>query len=364
MNATERARPSNGCPLRKVNLAADYGFGEFTAIVALIQRAWTMTYSSAGAYAPAVDLVETLIAFSDKTYERLRRRLEGIEADELLWEPAPGSWSVRTGADSSAFMDFGLGGTSMVPAITPAPVTTIAWRLAHIVDLLKEDRCATLLGLEPEASAGELWLTTRPEEMFDYLARAHATWRGYLSRTDPVALLHPVDRWGTRLSFVHHIINEFVHHAAEVGVLRDLWSASRESHGLLGAVLRADRDAVAQAGDDAVVALREERPGLLVEATSVGRWAAADLLLDLGFTPEMPPGPSALHFAAGLGRMDLVRRLVEAGGSIEAADDRFHATPLSWAELISQRLGSSGNPQASGADWPTVIEYLRSRTPS
>ena len=261
-------------------------------------------------------------------------------------------------------MDFGLGGTRMVPAITPAPVTTIAWRVAHIVDLLKENRCATVLGLEPEASAGELWLTTRPEEMLDHLDRAHATWRGYLSQTDPAALLQPADPWGTRLSLVHHIIGEFAHHAAEVGVLRDLWTASRESDGLLGAVLRADRDAVAQAGDDAVVTLREERPGLLVEAASVGRWAAADLLLDLGFTPETPPGPSALHFAAGLGRMDLVRRLVEAGASTEAADDRFHETPLAWAERISRRLGGSAAPQASGADWPPVIEYLRSRAPS
>ena len=307
-----------------------------------------------------MDLAEALIAFSDKTYERLRRRLDGIEADELLWEPAPGSWSVRTGANGAVF-DFGLGGSSMASAITPPPVTTIAWRLAHIVDLLKEDRCATVLGLEPEASAGELWLTTRPEETLEYLDRAYETWRGYLSRTDPGALLHPVDRWGTRVSFVHHIIYEFVHHSAEVGVLRDLWSARRGEDELLGAVLRADRDTVAQAGDDAVVTLREERPGLLVEAASVGRWAAADLLLDLGFTPEMPPGPSALHFAAGLGRIDLVRRLVEAGASTEAVDDRFHETPLAWAERISQRLGGSAAPQASGADWPTVIEYLRSR---
>ena len=311
-----------------------------------------------------MDRLEALIAFSDRAYERLRRRLEGIEADELLWEPAPGSWSVRTGANGSVFMDFGLGGSSMATAITPPPVTTIAWRLAHIVDLLKEDRCATVLGLEPEANAAELWLTTRPAEALDHLDRAYATWRGYLSRTDGAELLHPVDRWGTRLSFVHHIIYEFVHHSAEVGVLRDLWSAKRERNELLGAVLRADRDAVTRAGADAVARLRAERPGLLVEAASVGRWAAADLLLELGFTPEMPPGPSALHFAAGLGRPELVRRLVEAGASTSVADDRFHETPLAWAERIAQRLGGSAAPQASGADWPTVIEYLRSLSPS
>lgn len=309
-----------------------------------------------------MDLAEALIAFSDKTYQRLRARLEGIQAEEMLWEPAPGSWSVRVGANGSVVWDFGLGCTSMTPAITPAPVTTIAWRVAHIVDLLKEHRCATVLGLEPEASADELWLTTRPEEMLDYLDRAHATWRGYLTRTDPAALLQPVDRWSTRLSFVHHIIFEFVHHSAEVGVLRDLWSGRcDESDELLVAVLRADRDAVAQAGDDALTALRERRPGLLVEAASVGRWATVDLLLSLGFAPEMPPGPSALHFAAALGRVDVVRRLVEAGANTEAADDRFQATPLAWAELGSQRLGG---PQASGADWPGAIEYLRSRAPS
>lgn len=314
------------------------------------------------AYASLVDLAEALVAFSDNTYQRLRSRLEGIEADELLWEPAPGSWSVRIGAKGSPVMDFGLGGTSMVPAITPTPVTTIAWRVAHIVDLLKEDRCATVLGLEPEASAGELWLSTRPEELLDYLDRAHTAWRGYLTRTDPGALLCPVDRWGTRLSFVHHIIDEFVHHTAEIGVLRDLWSAKHESDELLGAVLRADRDAVEQAGGDAVAALRERRPGLLVEVASVGRWATVNLLLDLDFAPEMPPGPSALHFAAGLGRFDVVRRLVEAGANTDAADDRVQATPLAWAELISQRLGAA--PQASGADWQAVIEYLRSRAPS
>ena len=106
------------------------------------------------------------------------------------------------------------------------------------------------------------------------------------------------------------------------------------------------------------------RLGLDTIVEGIEREAQRTTLLDLGFTPEMPPGPSALHFAAGLGRMNLVRRLVEAGASTEAVDDRFHETPLAWAERISQRLGGSAAPQASGADWPTVIEYLRSRSPS
>jgi hypothetical protein len=305
-----------------------------------------------------VELADALIGLSDSAHSRLKARLQGIDAEELLWEPAPGCWSVRSSVEGGLVMDFGLGGTSMLPAITSPPVTTIAWRLAHIVDLLKEDRCATVLGLEPDANAHELWLTQRPDEVFDHLDRAHDTWRGYLARTDPEAWLEPVERWGSRVGFVHHILDEFIHHGAEVGVLRDLWRANREANDLLAAVFRGDADALRQAGAEALEALRVQRPGLLVEAASVGRWASTQLLLDLGFLPESPPSPSALHYAAGLGRLSLVRSLVAAGTSTDATDDRFNATPLEWAEFIGGRLGG---PQASGADWAGVIEYLRSQ---
>src|SRR5215831_18548839 len=132
-------------------------------------RAARYLASSAPERLPRVDLSEALVAFSDKAHGRLKARLAGVEADELLWEPAPGCWSIRPAADGALAFDFGLGGTRMLPAITSSPVTTIAWRLAHIVDLLKEERCAKVLGLEPEPNAGELWLADRPEEALDYL---------------------------------------------------------------------------------------------------------------------------------------------------------------------------------------------------
>jgi len=312
-------------------------------------------------YGERVDLSEALVAFSDKAHGRLKARLAGVEADELLWEPAPGCWSIRPAADGALAFDFGLGGTRMLPAITSSPVTTIAWRLAHIVDLLKEERCAKVLGLEPEPNAGELWLADRPEEALDYLDRAHDTWRGYLTRTDPDGWLQPVERWGNRVAFAHHILDEFVHHGAEIGVLRDLWRANHEASGLLAAVLEGDRDALRRAGDQAIAALRAERPGLLVEAASAGRWAAAQVLVELGFPSELPPGPSALHYAAGLGNLELVRSLVAAGANLDATDDKFNTTPLGWAEFIGGRLEAPGNPQASGANWPAVIDYLRSQ---
>ena len=143
-----------------------------------------------------------------------------------------------------------------------------------------------------------------------------------------------------------------------------VWRANHEATGLLAAVFEGDRDALRRAGGQAIAVLRAERPGLLVEAASAGRWVAAQVLVELGFPSELPPGPSALHYAAGHGHVELVRSLVAAGANPDATDDKFNATPLGWAEFIGGRLDAPGNPQASGADWPAVIDFLHSQSQS
>ena len=53
----------------------------------------------------------------------LRPRLDGLTDDEYFWEPVPDCWTVhRDGAIDFAY-----------PAPQPAPFTTIAWRLAHVI---------------------------------------------------------------------------------------------------------------------------------------------------------------------------------------------------------------------------------------
>lgn len=67
--------------------------------------------------------------------QQLRPRLVGLSDAEYFWEPVAGSWNVRRRAagdtaspGTGAFtVDF------VVPAPEPAPVTTIAWRLAHLI---------------------------------------------------------------------------------------------------------------------------------------------------------------------------------------------------------------------------------------
>ncbi|MFF1374880.1 hypothetical protein [Streptomyces sp. NPDC058308] len=66
--------------------------------------------------------------------KNLRLRLDGL-ADEGFWEPVRGCWSIRPRGTSAAPMSEGSGEWTMdfaSPGPVPAPVTTIAWRLAHV----------------------------------------------------------------------------------------------------------------------------------------------------------------------------------------------------------------------------------------
>jgi hypothetical protein len=54
---------------------------------------------------------------------QLRPRLDGLTDDEYFWEPVPDCWTLHP--DGS--IDFAY------PPPQPEPVTTIAWRLAHVI---------------------------------------------------------------------------------------------------------------------------------------------------------------------------------------------------------------------------------------
>jgi hypothetical protein len=285
-----------------------------------------------------------LIALSEEAYNRLRTRLEGLSDGEYLWEPAPLAWSVRATPAGLRF-DFGL-----LP-VAPAPITTIAWRLTHIIDLLREDRCPRVLGVEPEADIDEVWITASAAEAIVLLERSFTTWRGYLEATDPDHLLDASDGWPDRLTFALHIIDELIHHAAEIGLLRDLYRAARTSDEVLVDVLGGDTSRV----DD----LRTRRPAIVADLASAGLWDAATQLIDLGFDVN-PDGvvASPLHHAAGLGRIDFVRTLVEHGARTDAVDTIYKVPALVWAQTMSARMGG---PNALGSDYDAVIEYLGER---
>ncbi len=272
-----------------------------------------------------------LLALVDKWSDRFQSRIADL-ADEEFWsEPTADCWKIFPDGSGG---DFGLIFTE------EAPVTTMGWRLAHIIDLLKEDRCATYIGLEPEPSAAEEWVPTSADEAKRMVRDSTATFRRYVDATDETMLDEFVPRRFddadvTRHGFILHILDEVIHHGAEVGLLRDLWRAEQPKDEVVTALLRGDR-AVAGAQPDAVARVLAERPDLMVEAGATARWAAIPLLVELGFPIEGSTGRSALHHAAASGNLELVQLLVEHGADFNAKDPQFHARPVLWAQFFNR----------------------------
>ena len=74
----------------------------------------------------AVDVLRTLW---HRSGDRLELRLRGLTDAEFHWAPVDGAWSVEPdpGAPSGWTYDYEF------PTPSPAPVTTVAWRLVHLV---------------------------------------------------------------------------------------------------------------------------------------------------------------------------------------------------------------------------------------
>lgn len=143
-------------------------------------------------------------------------RLRGLTDEEYFWEPVPGCWSVREQPDGAFAMDWDW------PAPDPAPVTTIAWRLAHIG--------VRTLGLRANALFGDgkftldtvRWPKTAPEAL-RALAMHYEHWRTSIRTT------HDDDRPDddTVTSAILHLNREIIHHGGQIVLLRDLHRAAR-----------------------------------------------------------------------------------------------------------------------------------------
>src|SRR5260370_25578999 len=81
-----------------------------------------------------------------------RPRLDGLTDAEYFWEPVPGCWSIRRRGDASTPLATGPGEFVIdyaMPPHDPEPVTTIAWRLAHIIIGVFGSRNASHFGRPP-----------------------------------------------------------------------------------------------------------------------------------------------------------------------------------------------------------------------
>lgn len=193
-----------------------------------------------------------LLAQYDWTCERLVNRLSGpsgdsgdgenieipaITDDEYRWEPVPNSWTVRPRADGPGPGATVLAGTGEWgrdggrPHPWPPPITTIAWRLEHLSEMLAAradytvgshsltgddyrysgDAAGGITSFKTGASAWRAALLAADDAALDTVG-----WSSYPNGSDPEDPF---------LDTVWWVNQEVLHHGAEIALLRDLYGA-------------------------------------------------------------------------------------------------------------------------------------------
>jgi hypothetical protein len=163
--------------------------------------------------------------------ENLRPRFEGLTDEEYHWEPVPGMWGIRPRGTSQAPISAGSGEFAVdfaFPEPSPAPVTTIAWRLAHLVVGCFGLRAASHFGGPAVSYDTYEYPGTAAGALAD-LDASYARWMNGVRGLSPADLLRPVGpaegEWADApmADLVLHINREALHHGAEIALLRDLY---------------------------------------------------------------------------------------------------------------------------------------------
>lgn len=164
--------------------------------------------------------------------EMSRERLAGLTDQEYLWEPVPGAWSVRRRGETTTSHPRGPGEWVLEverPEPVPPPVTTIAWRICHLAECFagrwewtfgsRSVDPRRVLAVSPHAAEAtdQLWFQverwhkavgTLTDEQLDTVGFGQ-----YPAGLDPTLPIIAIVWWLNR---------EFIHHAAEIALLRDL----------------------------------------------------------------------------------------------------------------------------------------------
>lgn len=194
---------------------------------------------SCGLAAGPLDWTHELLDQIDWHWQaQLRPRLEGLSDAEYRWEPVPGAWSVRRRGEPSAVsadaggMQGGAGDWVIdfaCPEPTPAPVTTIAWRLGHVIVGVLAARVAAHFG-GPEADYLTWEYAGTAAGALAQLDEQYAAWMAGVRALDAAALRRPCGpaegEHAERplATLILHINRELIHHGAEIALLRDLYA--------------------------------------------------------------------------------------------------------------------------------------------
>lgn len=143
-----------------------------------------------------------------------------------------GCWNIRPAGTSPWPSAAGSGEWTIdyaFPEPAPPPVTTIGWRLGHLIVGVLGTRLASHFG-GPETDYGSFAYAGTAEEALHQLDTRYAEWTAGVRSLGQEGLEQPCGpsegpfAEDSMARLVLHITREIVHHGAEIGTLRDLWA--------------------------------------------------------------------------------------------------------------------------------------------
>lgn len=150
-------------------------------------------------------------------------RMEGLTDEEYAREPVPGCWNVHRGENGRWTWP-----ERRFPEPDPPPFTTIAWRMTHISVEIFGERASNHFG-DGSYDAGRAIIPGSAAEAMALMTDTYNEWREGVIGLGEEGLLRPCGpAEGPFAEFpmaalVLHINREFLHHAAEIMLLRDLY---------------------------------------------------------------------------------------------------------------------------------------------
>ncbi len=149
---------------------------------------------------------------------QLRPRFDGLTDAEYFWAPVPNCWTVHP----DARIDF------TYPPPVPAPFSTIAWRMAHVIVGVLAMRNHAHFGAPP--ADYQSWpYATDSDTALSQLDDAYAGWKAGVRALTDEDLSRPIGPAEGPFSerpmaeLILHINREVIHHGAEIALLRDLY---------------------------------------------------------------------------------------------------------------------------------------------
>jgi hypothetical protein len=163
--------------------------------------------------------IRVLAHLWEESADRLAKRCTGLTDAEFFWEPVPDCWTIFRGPDGQWTYHYEW------PAPQPAPVTTIAWRLVHIAAdnwIYWEWAFGPGQRIFPDLPVP----STAAEALTNWQDSRRPITEWLRSATDAaLAESRPSHLGGPKPAgeVIGILLNEQIHHGAEVALLRDLF---------------------------------------------------------------------------------------------------------------------------------------------